>query len=331
VQPLSGAAGKPPGDDAIPGLIWLDERDAERQITMRAAAGELSAEEAENLRKFAADGYFILQIDLSGADAAAIDRDVDALWESRPADIAFAYDSPPRRFSEAIAARDRKPRYRIHELQWASPVAMRLYLEPRLHRYASLILGEKAIATQSLYFEYGSQQALHRDSVVVPTPQFGRLAAAWIALEDIAAESGPLMYVPGSHRLPFYEFSPGQALYDAGTHSAADVEAAMAFYRTQLEHAGLPVKHFCAKRGEVLIWHSALAHGGSPPAVPERTRKSFVVHFSALSSHPTRYSAVNEAVDGVSGETVFSTSETVESAGALGFTNPLRGQALYRR
>ena len=48
-------------------------------------------------------------------------------------------------------------------------------------------------------------------------------------------------------------------------------------------------------------------------------------------SPPTRYSAVNEAVDGVSGETVFSTSETVESAGALGFTNPLRGQALYRR
>jgi phytanoyl-CoA hydroxylase len=334
VQPPGNAAPEPAvpaAETALPGLIWLDEGDAERRIAARAAAGELSAEEAANLRKFAADGYLILRLGLSAADAAAVDRDVDALWQSRPADVAFAYDSPPRRFSEAVAARDRRPRYRIHELQWASDVAMRLYLEPTLHRYASLILGEKAIATQSLYFEYGSQQALHRDSVVVPTPEFGRLVAAWIALEDIAEESGPLMYVPGSHRLPFYEFGPRQYLYDASRHSGADVDAAMAFYRAQLDEAGLSVEHFCARRGEVLIWHSALSHGGSPPSVPERTRKSFVVHFSALSSHPTRYSAVSEVVDGVGGETVFSTSETVERGGALGFTNPLRGEMLYRR
>jgi len=321
----------PQGNDANPGLIWLDGIDAERQIAARTCAGELSTEEEANLRKFSEDGYFIMQIDVSGENAAAIDRDVDALWDNRPADVAFAYDSPPRRFSEAVPARDRKPRYRIHELQWASEVAMRLYLEPKLHRYASLILGERAVATQSLYFEYGSQQALHRDSVVVPTPEFGRLVAAWIALEDIAPESGPLMYVPGSHRLPFYEFRPGQYLYDASSHTTNDVEAAIAFYREELERSDLPVKHFCAKRGEVLIWHSALSHGGAQPTEPQRTRKSFVVHFSSFSSHPTRYCAVNEIVDGVSGETVFSTSETIERNGALGFTNPLKGQMLHRR
>lgn len=314
-----------------PGLIWLDGNDAERQIAARAAAGELSAEEAANLRKFAGDGYLILQIAISAADASAIDRDVAALWERRPAHVAFAYDSPPRRFSDAVAAEDRKPRYRIHELQWASEVAMRLYLEPTLHRYASLILGEPAIATQSLYFEYGSQQALHRDSVVVPTPDFGRLVAAWIALEDIAPESGPLMYVPGSQRLPFYEFQPGRFLYDASSHTGADVEAALAFYQAELDHSGLPTRHFCARRGEVLIWHSALSHGGAPPEQPERTRKSFVVHYSALSSHPVRYCAVRESVDGVSGESVFSTSEVIEKDGAFGFANPLLGQFLHRR
>ncbi len=318
-------------DAANPGLLWLDGEDAERRIAARAQAGELSADQAANLRKFSADGYCITRIDLSAADAAAIDRDVDALWQRRPADVAFAYDSPPRRFSDALAERDRKPRYRIHELQWASDVAMRLYLEPTLHRYASLILGETAIATQSLYFEYGSQQALHRDSVVVPTPEFGRLVAAWIALEDIAPESGPLMYVPGSHRLPFYEFGPGQYLYDGSSHTAADVEAAMAFYRAGIEEHALPVEHFCARRGEVLIWHSALSHGGAPPAAPERTRKSFVVHFSALASHPTRYCAVSEVVDGMSGETVLATSALLERNGAFGFDNPLHGRLLHRR
>src|SRR5215472_14623313 len=172
----------PPRTPANPGLIWLDAPDAPERIAARARAGELTAEEAADLAKFAADGYLILRVDVSAEDAAAIDRDVDALWSARPRDVAFAYDSPPRRFSEAVATEHRRPRYRIHELHSASAAAMRLYLEPRIHRYASLILGETAVATQSLYFEFGSQQALHRDSVVVPTPQFGRLVAAWIAL-----------------------------------------------------------------------------------------------------------------------------------------------------
>src|SRR6185295_5182859 len=215
----------PVRQQANPGRIWLDEPAVREQIATRARAGELDAEEEAHLRKFAEDGYFIFPIDLSVADAAAIDRDVDALWTDRPANVAFAYDSPPRRFREAVAAKHRKPRYRIHELHTASETALRLYLDAKIHRYMSLILGETAVATQSLYFEFGSQQALHRDSVVVPTPQFGRLAAAWIALEDIAPESGPLMYVPGSQRLPFYEFEPGQPVYDPSRHTAADVEA----------------------------------------------------------------------------------------------------------
>ena len=321
----------PVRQQANPGRIWLDEPAAREQIATRAHAGELDAEEEAHLRKFAEDGYFIFPIDLSVADAAAIDRDVDALWTDRPANVAFAYDSPPRRFREAVAAKHRKPRYRIHELHTASETALRLYLDAKIHRYMSLILGETAVATQSLYFEFGSQQALHRDSVVVPTPQFGRLAAAWIALEDIAPESGPLMYVPSSQRLPFYEFEPGQPVYDPSRHTTADVEAAMAFYAADLERSGLPVKQFTAKRGEVLIWHSALTHGGAPPADAHHTRKSFVVHFSTLASHPTRECAVSETLDGTPGESVFSTSEIYQREGAFGFGSALHGTFLYRR
>ena len=314
-----------------PGLVWLDAADAERVIAERAGAGELSEEEVANLRKFAADGYLIVPIEVSAADAEAIDRDVDALWRDRPADVAFAYDSPPRRFSEAVEAEHRRPRYRIHELHSVSTTALRLYLDPKVHRYASLILGDTAVATQSLYFEYGSQQALHRDSVVVPTPRFGSLVAAWIALEDIVAESGPLMYVPGSQRLPFYEFRPGQQVYDPTAHGEADVKAALAFYAEQLERSGLPVRQFLARRGEVLLWHSALTHGGAPASDPQRTRKSFVVHFSTLADHPTRECAVREAVDGVAGESIFSTADVLERDGAFGFASPLRGRFLGRR
>lgn len=221
--------------------------------------------------------------------------------------------------------------YRIHELHVASPQALDLVLDRMLQRYASLVLGERAIATQSLYFEFGSQQALHRDSTIVPTPEFGRLVAAWIALEDITAESGPLAYVPRSQRLPFYPLTPGQYTYDPTRHTASDVDAAMKFYEDELTKSKLPTRHFLAKRGEVLFWHSALMHGGAQPSFPERTRKSLVVHYSTLRSQRSRMAAVAEEVDGNRGESVYETSEIIERDGAHAFGNPLEGRFLYRR
>jgi phytanoyl-CoA hydroxylase len=312
-------------------MIWLDDATAAASIDDQRARGAITDDEARNLRKFAADGYFVTKIDVSADDAKAIDEDVARLWREKPRNVSFAYDSPPRRFSDSAEAQDRKPRYRIHELHVASDAALRLVLDRTLHRYASLILGETAVATQSLYFEFGSQQALHRDSTVVPTPEFGRLVAAWIALEDITPESGPLAYVPGSQKFPFFELSPGQYVYDPSRHTASDVAAAVKFYDDQLRASGLPVRQFLARRGEVLVWHSALMHGGAPPETPERTRKSLVVHYSTLRHHPTRLGAVSEVLDGVPGETVSETSEVIERDGAYAFANPLDGRFLYRR
>jgi ectoine hydroxylase-related dioxygenase (phytanoyl-CoA dioxygenase family) len=310
-----------------PGLIWLDESTAAEAIEEKLRLGAITGDEAENLRKFSRYGYLITKVDL-GADAASeIDRDVDRLWREKPGNVTFAYDSPPLRFSASDEREHRRPRYRIHELHVASSVALRLVLDPLLHRYASLILGETAIATQSLYFEFGSQQALHRDSTVVPTPEFGRLVAAWIAIEDIAPESGPLAYVPGSQKFPFYELSPGEFVYDPSRHSGHDVEAAVEFYDEQLRRSGLPVRQFLARRGEVLVWHSALMHGGAPPLSPERTRKSLAIHYSTLRTQSTRLCAVRE--DG--GESVFETAEILERGGAYAFLNPLEGRFLYRR
>src|SRR5947207_6249671 len=122
-----------------PGRIWLDESSAADAIAERLRLGAMTEEEAIHLRKFADDGYFITKIDLSAAEADEIDRDVDRLWRERPRNVAVAYDSPPKRFSDADEAADRKPRYRIHELHTASAAALRLVLHPLLHRYATLI------------------------------------------------------------------------------------------------------------------------------------------------------------------------------------------------
>jgi ectoine hydroxylase-related dioxygenase (phytanoyl-CoA dioxygenase family) len=314
-----------------PGLLWLDERGATRQIAAELRLGHISAEEGEHLAKFARDGYFIIDLELTAAEAAAIDADVNRLWTERPPNVAFAYDPPPKRFSSAEPATDRKPRCRIHELHAVSDQALRLYLHPVLQRYASLILGEPAVATQSLYFEFGSQQALHRDSTVVPTPHFGRLVASWIALEDIAPESGPLAYVPGSQRLPFFDFGVNEYTYDPSRHAPAQVEGAMAFYAENLERSGLRRREFVATRGQALMWHSALMHGGATPKDESHTRKSFVVHYSTLRGQSSRECAVTELVSGQVGESVFTTREIIRKGEAAGFANPLDGSFLHRR
>lgn len=319
-----------------PGLIWLDDEGAKRLIDEKLRAGDVTAEEAEDLRKFAVEGYFVTKVNVTAEDAAEIDRDVDRLWREKPANLTFAYDSPPLRFSASDEGEQRRPRYRIHELHCVSPVALRLTLDSALHRYASLILGETAIATQSLYFEFGSQQMLHRDSTVVPTPEFGRLVAAWIALEDITPESGPLAYVPGSQKFPFCGIAADAGgetdyVYDPSRHTAADVERAVLFYDDELKKSGLPTHHFLAKRGEVLIWHSALMHGGAQPSSPERTRKSLVVHYSTLRNNRTRLGAVSEPAAGVPGESVFEGDSILERDGVYALGNPLEGKFLYRR
>jgi hypothetical protein len=44
-----------------------------------------------------------------------------------------------------------------------------------------------------------------------------------------------------------------------------------------------------AKKGDVLIWHADLMHGGAPIEDPKRTRKSLVAHFMPLGVMPTFY------------------------------------------
>jgi len=46
-----------------------------------------------------------------------------------------------------------------------------------------------------------------------------------------------------------------------------------------IESADLERKEFHAKKGDILIWHANLLHGGSPIKQPGTTRKSMVLHF----------------------------------------------------
>ena len=49
--------------------------------------------------------------------------------------------------------------------------------------------------------------------------------------------------------------------------------------RDKIEKQGLEKTVFLAKKGDLLIWHANLFHGGEPHVNRERTRKSMVLHY----------------------------------------------------
>ena len=304
--------------------LWLDQPDAHQRIEERRAADLISPDEADRLRTFADSGFLTFSIDVDATFCEAFDDDVSRCWTERPADLAVSPPTPqgPTSFRD-WDGRVKAPGYRIPDLHSHSDRALDLYLHPTIFRMLELIYGEPAIAFQSLYFEYGSGQALHRDPMFVVTDPVSHMLASWVALEDVTAESGPLAYVPGSHRLPWFEFKPGAVVCGA-SETKERREEFLSVTRAEMRERGLEVQRFTCRRGDVFIWHAGLVHGGTPIKDRTQTRKSFVTHYSTAAHHRSRTAGM-KVRDGDDWRRVTSTTERVlEREGQRGLDNPVR-------
>ncbi len=309
----------------IPSSLWIDGEDVHRRLDERRLRGELDDETAAGLAHFADHGYLVFSLDVEPELFEQLKADVDGCWLNKPADLAYAYDGPARRMSYADAERERRSRSRIHDLHSHSQAALALYLNRQIFDWIELIAGTDAVAIQSLAFEYGSRQTLHRDAVVVPTGAPGHLIAAWIALEDISPDCGPLVYVPGSHRLPCFETAPGEYEFDARRMGPETVEKGLAWEAKQEHRHGLEPRLFTAARGQVLLWHAALRHGGSEVVDENLTRRSFVVHYSTRSTYDRRSISIAEPTAEGERWQILETQELLERDGCRGFQNPMLG------
>lgn len=315
-------------DGLLASDLWLDRPDAPREIARRRDRGELTPAEAENLEKFWRDGFFVFRPQVDEQLYAELDADVERLWREQPPWMTFAYHSLLTRFAGGDEP-NRQPSSRIADLHEFSTPALELYLHPEMFRYVELILGEPAIATQSLYFQWGSQQALHRDPIHVRMTPPAHLVATWTALEDIRPGSGELHYVPGSHRLPYFAFEPGRYVFDHRKDPTARAREGELWDLERCRAAGLEVVPLRCRRGECLIWHHSLLHGGSPLTDPSLTRKSFVVHYTSRANMPaTRNSYVDRFAQAAEGEgapptRIYHSRRQHLLRGCHGFVSPL--------
>jgi ectoine hydroxylase-related dioxygenase (phytanoyl-CoA dioxygenase family) len=269
---------------------WFDAPDALAQVARRAR----SAEEAAYLERWVRDGWVVVDGCVDAGDVDAMVADLDGLWDAaepvRGLEIIGLRedaDAEPRVVPHhAVLARDPAVRrrmreisdWRIHGFHYVNAPARRLFRSPALRTLADRILGRRARPIAAINFMAGSQQALHQDMAVFHIYPRNFLLGAWIACEDIRAESGPLVLYSGSHRAPFF---PGFTDYPQTNLRTADGETFRAYQEWVDRLApGFERYEFHARKGQVLLWHGMLIHGGAPIARRGSSRKSMVIHYT---------------------------------------------------
>lgn len=135
----------------------------------------------------------------------------------------------------------------------------------------------------SLAFEYGTQQNIHLDVPHFWTRPLYEFAGAWTALEDIHPDAGGLEYYEGSHEVQV--MNGMEFLESKAAKTKDEIETALFDYEKYLDKtykkAGCKKKVMLAKKGDVIIWHPLLAHGGSKVKDKTKTRLSYVTHWKS--------------------------------------------------
>jgi hypothetical protein len=249
---------------------WLDHDDALEQIESRLGRNEMSEHEAELCRCWTANGYVILNNLIE-------ERILDDVWGSYEKAIGsgkITLPPEPAGDNDPYPGRYLNPHRKIG-------VFCQILKHPELLRAIHLLMERQPKTLQTIAAHKGSQQGAHSDSIHMTTYPLGYLTAAWIAFEDIHPDCGPLVYYPGSHRLP-YVFSKdvGITEEDFKKHGYASYHDRYEPYiRRLVERHGIEPHYFHAKKGDVLIWHANLIHGGSTRRNLALSRRSVVCHF----------------------------------------------------
>lgn len=243
-------------------LPWLDNFINEKDIFNHPVYSHFPEPIEQQLLRWNKNGYIVWNEFLDAETIDAINYEMDVLLDKNKLDFNYTGRKIFNAYKQSFTIR-------------------KVMKDKRLLELLSFILDKKVIPFQSINFLKGSEQHAHSDSIHMATFPKGYMIAAWFALEDITLEQGPISYYPTSHLLPYitnadYDNASNRLMLDADANKKYEEKTAEIIEANQLQK-----KVFLAKKGDVLIWHANLIHGGEPQLNKDLTRKSMVVHFYA--------------------------------------------------
>jgi ectoine hydroxylase-related dioxygenase (phytanoyl-CoA dioxygenase family) len=224
--------------------------------------------------QFDRDGFAVLEGYFAPDQLDRAARAILRLLQERANEVVVDSLRTGRRTFWATAADPQTGHFKFNDLYLMSAEVRGLALDFGLTSILADLLGDPPVLCNSLNFEKGGSEPMHVDSLYMTPRTPHALISAWIALEDVSPDAGPLAYYPGSHKIPLYTFNDG-------THHATREESAdwFDYIDVQIRLRGIKEKALTAKKGDVFIWHSDMVHGGSPVADDRLTRSSIVCHY----------------------------------------------------
>jgi ectoine hydroxylase-related dioxygenase (phytanoyl-CoA dioxygenase family) len=247
-----------------PSGLWLDDENAIEQLRDRARNDVVLQKVGRELIEV---GFIILP---KMQDPALIDV-------ARQDYVTFLNQER----EEAEKNRDPLGRqFRLANFHLYSDAAMRLAKNEEIMRILDFVFGRTAAVHTSLTFQYSTEQALHRDAPYFHTFPENQFVGVWTAMQDIHPDSGPLSYVPGSHRFKIDQWQIYNNALKSGMDAKTAHGSALHEYQQQIikRAEGFERKFAVLNKGDIAIWHPQLIHGGSPAVDKSLPRHSMVVH-----------------------------------------------------
>jgi hypothetical protein len=265
---------------------WVHRKDFKIILRQKIRKGLIDSETAGLIGKWREDGFVVWKQAIASALVDELNEELNALPAKHPAGLMITgpnfegsklYQPELIRVHESI---------RIVDYYFFSLTARKILFSKPLMDFLEIVFEKKPVLTQSLNFEYGSEQAVHQDVVFAIMNSPLKMAAIWIALEDVQPGSGELVYYPGSHLWPDFLFSGRFKHFDKERDGIEQKNAWHAWLHEEARRRKVELQSFLPKKGDALLWHAGLAHGGAPITTPNKTRRSLVGHYCARGVRP---------------------------------------------
>lgn len=225
-------------------------------------SSELSEEEREQACTYHENGYVVVDLQLTDEFIEGLKKDIlSSLDKMKTQEGGYHYSDSPR----------------IFEAWKHSSLVREVACHDKIIKTLKMLYNKTPIPFQTINFIKGSNQPLHSDAIHFHTIPQRWVCGVWTALEDMDEDNGTLLYCPGSHKLPIFEFPDLGLIVTEYGEQFENYEEYENFVRALSQN--YETKKLICKKGHALVWAANILHGGDKINDNTRSRWSQATHY----------------------------------------------------